>query len=320
MKRLPRPDLDPRIAVVAALTLPLFFVVPALRSADKTGMASDLFWQAKVQWAEEADVVIGGDSRIYRGVSPAAVSAGAGWSGLRIRNFGFSNAALDTEYLEATERVLDPKSTVRLVVLGVTPHSLTPRAARNNDFLDQRRVADSAAFSIAPLFGNLLEPLQPIGVLELMLLMLSPDDVVHYKEDFRADGWVKSSRQPEAPRSALADYREKYATSQVDPALVAQVVEFTRECQTRGIRVAAFRPPVSAEMDALEGSSSGVNWAELRKGFTDAGGLWLEPVRTGFHSYDGSHLGGDQAEAFSHALGRELGTRLGVKPPRPAVD
>src|SRR5512146_2424266 len=113
--------------------------VPAIvlpTSADQArqgGAAGERFWVLKTHGKAKYDLILMGDSRVYRGLSPASMESVL--TGYRIFNFGYSGGGLDRLMYAAAEKRLDPKSDRPSIVFGVTPLALTPYAARNEHYL-----------------------------------------------------------------------------------------------------------------------------------------------------------------------------------------
>ena len=95
------------------------------------------YWAIKMEWKACADVVLAGDSRINAGLAPTEMAGSL--PDRRILNFGFYAVAFTPQYLEAIEDVLDPDSGEPIIVLGISPHSLSPRGARNNQFITEKK-------------------------------------------------------------------------------------------------------------------------------------------------------------------------------------
>lgn len=125
-----------------------------------------------------------------------------------------------------------------------------------------------------------------------------------YHQRPHANGWVESERRPADTTIAMPLYEHRFQRHQVDPELVAALLERVRSWTASGVRVFAFRVPASREMEALEDSRSGFREAAFAQELEAAGGTWLTlPGRESMHTHDGSHL--DAASA------RRLGTELG---------
>ena len=121
-----------RTGQTLALGLVLVLLAGALRSSDESGMDRDRFWINKIRWQGVADVVIAGDSRSYIGLAPAHLAPYLG--NVRVHNFGFDAVGFYGQYIDAAERVLDPRSPAPRFILCVTPRALTPGAEGFNGF------------------------------------------------------------------------------------------------------------------------------------------------------------------------------------------
>jgi hypothetical protein len=193
------------------------------------------------------------------------------------------------------------------MVLGVTPHSLTPSAAKNEFFNEKRhkRIDHIFICIFLPQLENFFAPIQMSDLFKKKKL---PDRC--YYQNFHDDGWVASWTVPEDVREALGPYREAFRNNKVDPELVKGVMDQTRNWVSRGIAVYAFRPPTTQAMSNLEDAVSGFNEASFVRQFKAAGGIWLPVRMDSYHSYDGSHLGKDSAIKFSEDLAKSIGENM----------
>ena len=98
-----------------------------------SGLVREEYWRIKMNWHHCADIVLAGDSRIQVGVSPERMNRQL--PGLRILNYGFGRVGYSQEYLRAVEALLDPASSDRTIVLGITPSALLKVSQQNNVFL-----------------------------------------------------------------------------------------------------------------------------------------------------------------------------------------
>ena len=99
--------------------------IAARRSPNEpgeSGLPADVFWCTKAAWRSCADVVVAGDSTVYRGVSPAAMASIL--PGMRIFNYGFAAIGYGREYLEAIEDMLAPDGGAKIIVLGLNPPAI----------------------------------------------------------------------------------------------------------------------------------------------------------------------------------------------------
>ncbi len=294
-----------RAVVPAAL---LVLAVTAARPRDLRGMPVPAFWAHKLLSGPTHDIVLLGDSRTYRGLSPEVMAAEIESSapGLRIFNFGFSSVGLTQDYAAAGAARLDPASPRATLVLGVTPLSLTPRAAVDNGFIDRSARSRRALWldrwlGIVP---HVLAPLPPRAW--PTLLPQGRRDRVRYVQDFHADGWVASDKIPARADEAVERYRSALGGERVSPAIVADLVAQVAAWQERGITVFALRPPTSAAMRAAEAEITGFDEQALRAGIEAAGGHWIAIDPEAYASYDGSHIGSAAARALSADVARAI--------------
>ena len=267
---------------------------------DITGVPEDVYWDSKVRWRACADCVVAGDSRAYVGLAPFVMSATL--PDRRIRNFGFSACGYRPDYLESVETVLDPHSDNPSIILGITPHSFTKQPTVDSEFQLRSTQPDASNRYLAELTWR-LRSFALKSVVATWLPMCRPS---HYYRHYFEDGWVAASIAPAEPELTLSYYRDTLEAYQVEPGMIASVLDFTRKWTAQGIRVYAFRPPSGHAMLELENSLSGFREDEFVAQFTAAGGVWLETDQLGYSSYDGSHLRWDAAEQLSRDLAQAI--------------
>ncbi len=296
-------DLTARTLLLAA---GFILLAGALRSGTVMGAhLPEAFWAQKLLWDREFDIVIAGDSRVYRGVSPEAMESAL--PDRRIANFGFSACGFSKPYLKATEALLDHNSTQPTIILGVTASTLTPSATKENGFLSLRKLRQFQLAQLA-LLGRVSFFFSPYDLEEVQNLFRKSK--VGYTLVWHTDGWVQSRKVPEDPTEAVRIYRRQAKKarwrSRVSEPIVANLLETVREWRRRGILVYAFRPPTPQAMVEVETTFMKFDEAAFVQQFQEAGGVWLPFQAEQYHSYDGSHLRDDAAVEFSTDLGRAL--------------
>ncbi|MDA7609813.1 hypothetical protein N8669_00960 [bacterium] len=313
-----------RFVATLAITVALLgFISSRLPTESKyQGGRKSQFWREKRSWSNCADIVISGDSRSYRGIIPAEMQYG-NESNLDILNFGFSAVAFTEDYLVATKEVLKDNG-ARIILLGITPNSLTLGAARENGFTQTSQ--DLAAQSVAaPAFAPILEALSPMHPRSFLNAVFGIQENWRtrdgYYQDFQVDGSIPSTRVPEVPDSATPFYEELFSNNQVSEELIRDLLTFVSECSNSGIAVFALRVPTSEEVYNIEERESGFDQENFVKQFEFAGGEWLNIPTTGYQTYDGNHvhsnsaatLGLPRGEHYSNdaaALSRKIGKMI----------
>jgi len=297
-------DRSTRTLIVAGV---LIVAIGLVRPSDDTGLIPGYFWWKKVATKGKADVVIAGDSRVLNGVSPQAMDEGL--PDRRILNYGFLGAGYSAEYLDATAATLRPDGPGRIIVLGITPHSLCRFAMKENDFREQRKLARSAAhrFKLRWMSKG-MHFVEPIDVLELRMIPVRFEGQVReYRRYFR-NGWVAVRRDVIDHETAVRRMRGVFKEQgrQVDPEAVNHLMATVRRWRGEGIAVYAFRPPNIREMFDMEDAVSGFDEAAFAKAFEQAGGVWLSFPADAYDSHDGTHLSEWAAREFSRDLSRRI--------------
>jgi hypothetical protein len=265
-------------------------------ACEHSGVPDSVFWARKLGWHCCADVVVLGDSRAFRGLSPAAMAEEL--PGLRVLNYAFSANGYTPEYLAAAAQVLDPASRTRALVICVTPRTLTPSALSSNGFRDLTR-RQPAELWLAAHGGRLPDLLAPYEFPDILAALRGGKRKVVYENEYQPDGSIASTRDPEDQTLQLADYEAIFRAGPANPAAAEALLKQVRAWRQAGILVYGLRPPVGAEMYELEQRLSGFDALHFPRRFAGAGAVWLELDPLKYHTYDGSHLRADSADQLS---------------------
>ena len=277
----------------------------AIRHAQPASpLSGSKFWAQKAAASAVYDVVLAGDSRVYRGLSPETIENST--RGLRCLNFGFSSAGLTEEYLQAATAKFDPTAEKKVLVVGITAWSFTEDAAKNEHWRSAK------ALAWAPrTFGNLLrdarhlfDPVLKTDI-ESLQLALQGRPAGASQETYHLNGWVETNSALIQPLQALASYRTSLAQYKPSHERMESAMACLREIRARGVDIIAFRPPTTSEMDALEDEAS-FDADQCAEQIRALGGIWIDIPRTGWTSYDGSHLTGDESRRLSQKVGEAI--------------
>ncbi len=255
------------------------------------------------------DMILLGDSRVYRGVSPQKMETVL--EGYRIFNYGYSAGGLNDVIYQAAERRLDPASQKKTIILGVTPASLRLSSAQNAQYTEElNRPYDEVLlyryFLPVVDFFSPVKPQYVIDTLSNMTQTAENGDNEGYFVEFYDDGWVASWLIPEDPSRLLPHFNDMFQKTKVDNGLIEDLFEQTRSWRDQGINVFAFRVPSSVQMVELENKLSGFDEAAFAEGFENAGGIWIDIPTEPYHSFDGSHLEKQSAIQLSLDLAHAL--------------
>ncbi|HEY0867507.1 MAG TPA: hypothetical protein VGE01_09015 [Fimbriimonas sp.] len=298
-----RGDITPEFArrcLLAAAASFLVFLAAGFAFHDRNYL-SDGFFVRKYQHREKSDIVFVGDSRVIRGVDPSKVEESI--PGARSYNFGFSGLGIDLDVLNHAKRLIDPISRYKVIAVAVSRPSLSAENAENNGYLEVEEMTSVERANLAALgkYEGLFKMRPP------RIIPIRPDD-----SGFVFTGTVKASEAVARRDENNADDRRTW----VSDAQVAKLAEWIASSTAQGYRIVVFRVPTSQRMYEIETGKLGLNLPSLRTKLESAGAAWIEtpPYRRDLASYDGSHLTGKAAQAFTLELARKLRETIGAQP------
>ena len=274
---------------------------------QKTKTARDRYWVLKTHRQIKTDMILSGDSRLYRCVSPKVMRKIL--PGRNILNFGYSGGGLNPVMYSEAEKRLDFSKDSKSIILAVSPTTLAPNTALNTFFLQEQNRHREDIYQ--RLYINpLLDFFKPITIHEIICALLGKEPVIdqRYYQEFHNDGWVASWTVPESHEKYMQHYRKILSDVewQVSDDLVHSLMDQTSRWNQQKIHVYGFRPPTTKAMEALENELSGFDEQSFVKQFTKAGGNWFSFPLEKYHSYDSSHLHKGSAIRFSRDLAEAI--------------
>ncbi|MBN2682572.1 MAG: hypothetical protein JXR58_08690 [Bacteroidales bacterium] len=263
-------------------------------------LIQDRFWVKKTHGNNDFDIIIMGDSRAYRGISPEAMQKHL--PDCKILNFGYSSGRINKFMCsEAEKRIaLGRKKTV---ILAISPNTLIPPPVENAHYLEQYLLPKEEIYQRL-YFAPLLHFFSSVKPSEIFSGKSRKDN--NYIQKYYDNGFVASHKLKEDTTEALKTYEKWFKEAAVSRKMIKDLLEQTEDWTKRGITVIAFRIPSSYSMEKLEDSLAGFNELELKDLFLKAGGIWLDFPKNQYHSYDGSHLHFQSAERLSEELGLSI--------------
>ena len=288
-----------RTVVTLALAATLILAIGSSRHVDQTGVGRSPSLVMKALWRDCADIVLAGDSRVHRALSPAAMQAY--FPGLRILNYAFPGVAYADDYLSAVEGVLARDSTRKIVVLGICPRALTQGAARQSTF-EEYTTKTKREKQMILRFGQLQYIFRPFRMRH------NPRPSRRYRHYYR-DGFAACYNVPEEPESVLRSYSRIFDPQDlgpVDPEITKQLLRAVTRWRGRGIEVYGFRPPTIPEMVAIENEHAKFDERLFAAQFEKAGGTWLTIEDENYVAGDACHLHPEGAVRVS----REISERI----------
>lgn len=299
-----------KIAISLLIALIVIIAIKFILPAHKSNIEiTEEFWFEKTHNKSKKNIVVGGNSRIYRGVSITKM-LGAVDKDLSGINLGYSSLGLSSEYLEFLKSKVDLNSDYKFIILGITPGSLTEKAAQNehlHQYLDMGQ-SELIKTSFLKNYSN-FSPYKPQ---ELVNVFKKRNGYIEEEKDYfskyNPDGWVASYKFPFDSTEALSKYEIYYSPEDVvvSKIMVDSLISKIEEFVISEITVIAFRPPTTIQMEALENRLLKFDEALFKSKLIEAGGIWLDINSADFKSYDGSHLHYLSAEKLSVILGEKI--------------
>lgn len=276
-----------------------------LPKPDNSKIIQDRFWVLKTHGKNNYDIVIMGDSRAYRGVSPEAMEKAM--PDYEILNFGYSSGRLNKFMFGEAEKRISKSGKRKIVVLAISPNTLIPPPVENAHYLEQYRLPREEIYSRL-YFANFLHFFSSVKPSEIF--SENKENENPYIQLFHDNGWVASHKIPEDTTEALKTYEKWFREASVSEQLVNDLIDQTAKWTKKGIVVVGFRIPSSQSMEKMEDSLAGFDENKIKRDFINAGGLWMDLDNQNYHSYDGSHLHYKSAIKLSEKLGEFLSQKV----------
>lgn len=304
--------------VIALLTLAIGLIPVALVNfkldnsqpfGSEGTIAERIYWKKKVAPSDRYRLVILGDSRCYRGVSPYPFGE---LPGINAYNAALSSGGLNAViFKHAEENLLDhsPADAPGVVLLCITPFSLTGDARKNGHY-NVLAARASRENSLEHLFSEVL--FRPIRKDDLASLW-GPVPMNNRNEIYHANGWCETflTASPQKQEDGLRIYHTNYRKTTFSTESFQELIAQTAAWRKKNITVFAFTPPTTPAMQELERRESGCDMAAVRKAFEQAGGIWLDVTDPEqYNAYDGSHLNREEALRLSNDLAKQIKAHL----------
>ncbi len=285
--------------VILKITLP--------RNINEYKVHKEFFWVHKTHSNEKANIIIAGDSRIYRGFSTKDFLKGINNRSTAL-NIGYSSAGYGQNYFDFIDKKLDTSCSSKTIILGITPNSLTFEASLNKHFKRYKTKGKMDLFKTTYINPNI--NFYPYTIYDIVKATKNTSDNKNLyslpkgkKEGFNKGGWVASTNSKIDSLEALQSYKKSFSEKNIDSLIIKKLFAQIKKWNNKGIKVFCFRPPTTKHMIELEDELSGFNEVIFKKELSKNGGIWINVNQTKYLSYDGSHLEYLSAKEFSKDFG-----------------
>ncbi len=300
-----------RFLITATLSLGLWTVLSYLLPAKPSSSeASGLFWHNKIHTSNRYDLVFVGDSRIYRGIDPASVEqtfADLG-SAIKVFNFGFSSAGLDSAFIEDALSLLDTNAALPILVLGISPSALADENMTNTHYYQEknRSFTEQLQRKYLSTFLANFDPSTPSLIRNQIL-----ENKQGYFQEHYMNGWIASEKIPTDLWKDLWMLEDGFKKADWSLRYQIQLIQLIAQWEKKGIQVFAFRPPAAAHFEKAENKWSQFSESAIAAQIEAVGGNWIQlPNRYQYQTYDGSHLTKESAQKMSSDIAKKISKQL----------
>ena len=290
--------------VAALLAVPIYL---ARDEMDTEEIKKHRHWVIKTRNTETFPIVFGGDSRVFRGLSPEQFSAE--FDNLPAFNYAYWANGYGKNYLRGIESKIDTAADLRIIVLGLTPHSLTKKTARSAHYhWELKRSKETVLQTIH--FSRIQELFAPYGAIDLFEKVTGKSKPNNYRITYHPNGWVESYWIKQDTSHSARFYKNLFKDDPVSEEVIDGLLEFVERWTAEGIHVVAYRPPTSHTIRQYEHERGGFREQEFVDQFTGAGGIWIDISPDDYQTFDGSHLEHNSARRLATDLAREVRSRI----------
>ena len=289
------------ITLISSILL-LGFLSWLLPAPNNLKLDREIFWITKTFTSKKYNIVIAGDSRAYRGLSPEDILIPLS-KDLDAINLGYSSGGFDRSYRSFILSKLKAYSELKVLILGITPHSLTSDGLDNGHFhevLSTPTIDRLKTLYLSPI-TSFFEPREFKSISKVFKTSISGN-----YEKLHSNGWAESDNLKGDTLKALENYSKVFNGNLVNQAGIDGLMDWVDSLSQNGIYIIGFRPPSTAEMRALEDSLSGYKEKDIKAAFISRGGHWIDFKDKDYKSYDGSHLRADDARKLSREIGKAI--------------
>lgn len=289
-----------RIIIAFLCSVVLFLIFNYLKPKyDYDKINNDKLWITKVHATKKYNVIVAGDSRIYRGISPEKMEEKL--NDQSVLNYGFSSGGLCGIMLDEIGKRLETEEGIKTIVLGVTPHSFTPNARQNGHIVREKKRTKEEILEYI-YFAEVKKIFSPTTLHQISDMLSGKTKTSSYIQEYHKGGWVASDYKTRNPEYALESYQKVFDKNMPLDENIFELMKKITEWNDSGILVIGFRPPTTDKMVNLEDSITGFDMKGFISRFEASGGYWYEAENASYISYDGSHLAKESALKLSENI------------------
>jgi len=270
---------------------------------DMVEYKKEKYWITKTFSEETFPIVFGGDSRVYRGISPGEFENE--FPNMDGVNLGYSSNGYHPEYMKFMDGRLDKSAKNPVIALGISPFNFSQRGSRSDHYKLQKNTRKKEEIIQYMYFYNFTRSFQPLDFLKTFGLE-KKGGFWNYRLIYHFDGWMESYYLQPDTTKVLDSYKVTFTNNAYNEESQNMLIRQVKKWTDEGVTVVAFRTPATYAVRVLEDSLSGFSFDPFIRQLQQAGGNWIEVDKAKYHTYDGSHLDHLSAKQFSRDLADEV--------------
>lgn len=289
------------IGMIISVFLGLISWIQLMPKLSSNKMEKEIFWTSKLINNPVFDILIIGDSRVYRGLNPSVIESQLN-NQYKCFNYGFSSVGLDSFYLMNAIKKLNPNGKKALLI-GVSVNSFYPQALKNEHLKELLKESKNNAWVKKHVYTYLTD-----------FSAYTFSDFLGFKtgkqyfENFNINtGFVWSCNFPIDTNLAVKTYQNYFKTHQLDTFAVQNFVKQIQNLKNQQFKIILMRIPASYSMFQIEDKASNFLIKRLRKETQNIDIQWIE-TESSKYTYDGSHLIDKTTNKLSQDVGIQLKT------------
>lgn len=285
------------VVLIAVAAVTLFRSEESVQSID-----NKRYWISKTHSEEVYPVIFAGDSRIFRGLSPAEFEKA---SGLAAINLGYSSNGYHPQYLDFLEDRLDKSVEKPVIVLGISAHSFSRNGSGSYAYRAEVNRKKEEVMQYMN-FYQLSKLFSPLPILKSFGLAEKNNFRANYHIRYHFDGWMESYWDRKDTTNSNISYKVIFKDNQFNEDAAGILFRRVKEWTEEGICVAAFRSPTTHTIRLLEDSLSGFKIRPFREELIESGAHWINLNPGRYQTYDGNHLESESARMLSRDIASEI--------------
>lgn len=241
----------------------------------------------KANDGKKYDLLIAGDSTVYRGINPSIMNQIVNKKSL---NFAFSSQRLSKYYLnEINKRI--KKNGILIFGINIRSFSLNKTSKSGIEFIHKNnpRVFPNYVY----IYLNTLFP-------SFNFLKMMSNSLNNY---YTSNGWVTSFSKVDLPLELTIKSINKYKSHKINYRMIKYFFKYVKEMTRKGYRVFIYNSILNNNIKSFDNKV--FYKYDFENNIKDSGGIFLK-TNNYYKTYDGIHLNKSNSVKLSNEIGNSV--------------